>query len=81
MSETTFDFGWGQVPVHRHENGNGWVADTAMVEDSCYIGIDALVYGNVRVCGGAKVHCREGKSPDQQLRSPNLCSAVKVVTL
>ena len=56
MSETTFDFGWGQVPVHRHENGNGWVADTAMVEDSCYIGIDALVYGDARVCGNARVY-------------------------
>ena len=27
---------------------------------------------------GAKVRRREGKSPDQQLRSPNLCSEVKL---
>ena len=30
---------------------------------------------------GAKVRRREGKSPDQQLRPPNPCSVVKVVTL
>ena len=29
---------------------------------------------------GAKVRRQKGKSPDRQLRPPNLCSVVKVVT-
>jgi len=31
---------------HQHKNGGGWVANTATVEDSIYIGADAWVSGN-----------------------------------
>jgi len=27
---TKFDFGAGPVPAHKHKNGGGWVADTAV---------------------------------------------------
>ena len=43
---TTFDFkdGKGPVPAHQHSNGGGWVADTATVADTAYVGPDAQVY-------------------------------------
>ena len=56
MSETyDFDNGNGPVPAHRHSNGEGWVADTAKVDASAYIGPFALVFGNAQVCSGACV--------------------------
>ena len=53
---TTYDFGSGPVAAHRHPNGGGWVADTAQVEASAYVGPDAQVYGNARVFGNARVY-------------------------
>ena len=53
---TTFDFGSGPVPAHRHPNGGGWVADTARVDDSAYIGPAAWVFGDARVSGDALVY-------------------------
>jgi len=55
---TTHDFsdGKGPVPAHQHCNGGGWVAATALVEDTCYVGPDASVadharlYDNARMC-------------------------------
>ena len=52
---TTFDFGNGPVPAHKHPNGGGWVADTATVADTVYVGFDAKVYGNAHVYGDAWV--------------------------
>ena len=52
---TTFDFGYGPVPAHQHPRGGGWVADTARVEDSAYIGPSAQVYGDAWVYGSAQV--------------------------
>ena len=40
---------------HQHKNGGGWVANTATVEDSVYIGANAQVHGNARVSGNARV--------------------------
>jgi hypothetical protein len=46
---------------HQHKNGGGWIANTATVEDSVYIGPDARVFGdawvhgNAQVCGSARV--------------------------
>lgn len=46
---------------HRHTNGGGWVANTAKVDKSVYVGPHALVYGQaeltdkVRVEGTAQV--------------------------
>ena len=55
---TTFDFGDGKGPVaaHRHFNGGGWVADTATVAKTAYIGPDARVYGAARVYDYAYVY-------------------------
>jgi hypothetical protein len=54
---TTFDFGDGNgpVPAHKHPNGGGWVADTATVDDTAYVGPDAKVYGNAWVSENASV--------------------------
>jgi carbonic anhydrase/acetyltransferase-like protein (isoleucine patch superfamily) len=39
---------------HRHPNGLGWVANTARVAATCYVGPHALIYGcaelSERVC-------------------------------
>ena len=57
MKAQMHDFmdGKGPVPSHIHTKGGGWVADTANVYDSAYIGPDARVYGNARVYGDAWV--------------------------
>ena len=34
---------------HQHKNGGGWVANTATVDTSVYIGADAQVSGDARV--------------------------------
>lgn len=53
--ETLFDFGdgAGEVPAHQHPKGKGWVADTAHVDDDCFIGEFAQVFGRARVTGNA----------------------------
>jgi len=52
-----FDFqdGKGPVPAHRHRNGGGWVADTASVADSAYVGPNAKVFDNAQVYSRAWV--------------------------
>lgn len=56
-----FKDGAGRVPAHRHVNGKGWVAKTAVVEDSVYVGPKCAVYnsayvsGRVRLEGNARV--------------------------
>lgn len=54
---TTFDFqdGDGPVPAHQHPNGGGWVANTAKVTDTAYVGSDAVVSGSAQVFGNAVV--------------------------
>jgi hypothetical protein len=55
---TDFDFGEGPVPAHQHPNGLGWVADTATVEVSAFVGSDAQVYGNAHAwVGGCVRQC------------------------
>lgn len=44
-----FNDGNGPIPAHRHINGDGWVADTAHVEDTVYIGRNARVFGYATV--------------------------------
>ena len=51
-----FGDGKGPVPAHQHPNGGGWVADTAKVADTSYVGPDAWVYGNAEVSGTAWVY-------------------------
>ena len=50
-----FNDGNGVVPAHRHVNGGGWVADTAAVDDTAYVGLGARVFGNASVSGYAVV--------------------------
>ena len=53
--EYDFKDGNGPVPAKRHENGGGWVASSANVSDTTYIGPNARVFGNARVSGYAVV--------------------------
>ena len=55
LTKHDFKNGKGLVPAHRHSNGGGWVADTARVSDSVYVGEFARVFGNADVFGDAKV--------------------------
>ncbi len=50
-NEESFDFGNGAglIPAHRHHNGGGWVADTASVDDTAYIGNRARVFGYAHI--------------------------------
>jgi hypothetical protein len=56
-----FKDGLGRVAAHRHDNGRGWIADTAKVEDSVYVGTgceifqNAIVRGNVRLQGNSRI--------------------------
>ena len=52
---TTFDFGYGPVPAHQHTNGGGWVADSATVDNTAYVGANARVFGQAQVYGQAQV--------------------------
>lgn len=69
-----FKDGFGRVPARRHVNGKGWVANTAVVEDSVYIGPHARVFnsayvvGNVRLEGKASVS--GGATVSNKLQTP-----------
>jgi len=52
---STYDFGAGPVPAHQHANGGGWVAETALVDVSAFVGPDARVSDNAEVSGYAVV--------------------------
>ena len=40
---------------HRHKYGGGWVQDTAKVDDTVYVGPDAMVLDQAQVLGNARV--------------------------
>lgn len=48
---TTID----EVVYKRHPNGGGLVAETATVEKSVFVGVNARVSGDAQVCGNARV--------------------------
>ena len=48
MTNHDFNDGKGPAPAHKHSNGGGWVADTATVAASAFVGPDARVYGGAR---------------------------------
>lgn len=52
----TFDFGNGPVPAHPHSNGSGWIANTANVAKTVYIGPLATVYDSACIYGNAQIH-------------------------
>ena len=63
-----YDFGNGPVPAHQHPRGGGWVADTATVDETCFVGPYARVFDNAYVTGnaiindGASVFCNASVS-------------------
>lgn len=70
-SPKEFDFtGTGPVPAHRHINPDGseggWVADSAIVGPTCYLGHncwvsgDALFQRGAMITGGIWVHASKG---------------------
>lgn len=40
---------------HKHKNGGGWVANSARVDDSVYVGPFALVYGKAELSERVRV--------------------------
>ena len=52
----THDFGQGPVSAHHHPRGGGWVADTAVVSPTAFVGPDAKVYDHATVGDGVAVH-------------------------
>ena len=40
---------------HQHANGKGWVANTARVDDSVYVGPYAIIYGHAECTGRVRV--------------------------
>lgn len=50
-----FKDGHGRVFAHRHDNGKGWVADTAKVDDECYVGPRCAVFNFARVTGTSRL--------------------------
>ena len=51
-----FNDGRGLVPAHQHPKGNGWVENTAHVDDTCFVGPTAQVFGNARVTGNVIIN-------------------------
>ncbi|MBQ9695058.1 MAG: N-acetylglucosamine-1-phosphate uridyltransferase [Oscillospiraceae bacterium] len=47
--------GYTKGAGHVHPNGGGWVADSASVADSVYVGPDAMVLGNAALTGNVRV--------------------------
>ena len=60
----TYDFGAGPVPAHRHPNGGGWVADSASVADTAYVGKKARVFDTAKVFGLALIEDKARISGD-----------------
>lgn len=65
-----FDFGDGNgpVPAHIHPNGGGWVADTAKVPDTAYVGPEAQVYGRAILTDDAHVAGKSKAFTDERGR-------------
>ena len=40
---------------HQHANGKGWVANTARVDDTVYVGPYAIVYGHAEITGRVRI--------------------------
>jgi len=55
---TTYDFGAGPIPAHRHTNPDGtkggWVADSATVAGTVYLHVDGKIGADARV--GDRAH-------------------------
>ena len=82
MNETMFDFedGNGPVPAHKHPNGDGWVADTASVEDTFFVGHRTRVYGNARLEGTGNLFDDAQVFGNAYIsgRNPTICGTSKI---
>ena len=60
-----YDFGDGNglVPAEKHANGGGWVANSANVAASAFVGPQATVFGKGRVGDNCLIECLGGDSP------------------
>lgn len=47
--------GYAKGAGHAHPNGGGWVANTARVADSVYVGPNAMVLGEAKLSGNVRV--------------------------
>lgn len=56
MIEYDFGDGNGLVSAHQHTNGGGWIADTAEVDETVFVGPEAKVFGNAVVKYKAKIN-------------------------
>lgn len=54
-----FKDGVGRVFAHKHDNGNGWVADSAKVDDTVYVGRRCEIFNRAIVKGTTRL---EGQS-------------------
>lgn len=54
-----FKDGNGRVPAHKHDNGGGWVADTAIVDPGVYVGARCEIYDRAQVRNEVRL---EGRS-------------------
>lgn len=50
-----FKDGCGRIFAHRHDNGRGWVADSANVDDSVYVGPRCEVFNRAIIKGSARL--------------------------
>ena len=57
VPEQAHDFGddQGPVPAHQHPNGGGWVANSAFVAETAFVGVEAEVFGSAEVVDQATV--------------------------
>lgn len=53
-----FGDGRGRVHAHRHDNGKGWVEDTAKVSEDVYVGPGAQIANYARVFGGVRLEAK-----------------------
>lgn len=54
-----FKDGCGRIAAHRHDNGRGWVADTAKVDETVYVGPRCEIFNRAIVKGTTRL---EGQS-------------------
>ena len=62
-----FDDGFGPVLAHQHENGGGWVANSAVVAETAFVGGSAAVFERASVLDSAVVTDKAWVRGDAQI--------------
>ena len=72
VPENVLNVVYGSKPEDwkQHSNGDGWVYKTATVEESVYLHLTSIVYGNAQVSGDAWVSGNAHVSGDAWEKSP-----------